>query len=186
MRSLLASGFAMLLAAGGGALAQGITDWGYEWGRWRVDFDGNKTPDYCRAVGPEGSYEIWCTLSPSEKVEDLYAGETVKSGVLDVGYPEGRSWVDFDADGKVDYCRVVGTGYPNSYVRCTFSDGRTFGPTINSESLDWGFPDSRKWADVNDDKMPDFCREIGNNREFYSCTLSAGRKGFGRTIRDVK
>jgi len=159
-------------------------DWGYGWGRWSIDVNGDGTKDYCRVVGMPGDYGMWCTLSTSQRVEDLYAGQTIQSDRIDVGYTDGRAWVDFDGDNKLDYCRIVGV-QPSTFARCLVWEGNHFGREIDSAPLDWGYPETRKWADVNNDGRADFCRVVGNDHEFIQCTLSAGRDGFGKTISDI-
>ena len=54
--------------------------------------------------------------------------------------------VDFDADGRSDYCRRVGAAYPQSRVSCTLSTGTGFGQTIQSPVLDWGYDTGRTWV----------------------------------------
>jgi hypothetical protein len=124
-------------------------------------------------------------LSTGPKAENLYAGASIRVGQFDaemIGQVEGMAWVDFDGDKKADFCRPVTT---RQYVVCSLSDGKTLSATVTSEPMDLGYPDSRKWIDVDGDGRWDFCRSLGSSREFYECTLSNGRKGFGRTIRDV-
>jgi hypothetical protein len=96
----------------------------------------------------------------------------------DVGYAEGRANVDFDADGVIDYCRVIGTKYPDSYVACnlkTADGGRK--RYVESKSIDWGYPEGgRAWIDVNGDRRPDYCRVTGTQypHSFVACTISGG------------
>jgi hypothetical protein len=142
---------------------------------WQADFNGDGRPDFCQIATRPGFTGLTCTLSPSN--------QTISSGNLDLGYPEGRAFVDFDGDRKQDYCRVVGTGTPNSYVACTVSEGTAFGATLPSPSLDWGYPETRQWRDANGDGKADFCRVIGNSRDTMACTFALGRAKpyFGRT-----
>jgi hypothetical protein len=141
---------------------------------WRADFNGDGTVDFCQIDSRPGYSGLTCTLAGSR--------QQVRSGNIDLGYPEGRAFVDFDGDRKQDYCRVIGTQSPNSFVTCTMSDGTAFGVTVKSSPLDWGYAETRQWRDVNGDGRADFCRTVGNNRELFSCTLSEGRRGFGRTV----
>lgn len=143
---------------------------------WKPDFNGDGTPDSCQIVNTPGYTGLTCTISNTREV--------IRSGNLDLGYPEGRAFVDFDGDRKQDYCRVIGNGPPNSYVTCTLSEGKTFGATLVSASLDWGYPDTRQWRDANNDGKADFCRIVGNYRDTLACTFSQGRLKpyFGRTI----
>jgi hypothetical protein len=140
-----------------------------------VDFDGDGKPDKCDVVSVPGFSGLSCWLSS--------INQTVPSNNLDLGYPEGRAWVDFDGDGRHDFCRIVGSGYPNSFALCTLSEGHSFGLTLQSSPLDWGYPETRYWRDVNGDKKADFCRVVGSNRELLACTISLGRMPphFGQT-----
>jgi len=141
---------------------------------FNADIDGDRRPDVCRLEARPKGAMLLCTLARN--------GRDVRSEVLDPGYPEGRAFVDFDGDGKQDYCRVIGTAFPNSFAACTLSLGERFAPQpIVSASLDWGYPESREWKDVNGDGKADFCRVVGNNRESLACTFSTGT-GFGRTV----
>jgi hypothetical protein len=146
---------------------------------WNADVDGDGRADVCQIVSQPGSksqsvsYRLTCRLSAT--------GRTIGSETLDIGYPEGRAFVDVDGDRKQDYCRVVGDGSRNSRVMCTLSAGTSFGRTVTSPSLDAGYPDTREWRDVNGDRRADFCRATGINRELFSCTFSDG-VGFGRTV----
>jgi hypothetical protein len=140
---------------------------------WRADFDGDGTVDFCQIESRPGYSGLICTLTSSR--------QPVRSGNIDLGYPEGRAFVDFDGDRKQDYCRVVGTA-AQGFVWCTLSEGTAFGATVRSQALDWGYAETRQWRDVNGDGRADFCRTVGNNRELFSCTLSEGRRGFGRTV----
>jgi hypothetical protein len=143
---------------------------------WQADFNGDGRADLCQIVTRQGFTGLTCKISGTNT--------NIDSGNLDLGYPEGRAFVDFDGDGKQDYCRIVGNGFPSSYAVCTMSDGFKWGPTLPSPSLDWGYPDTRQWRDVNEDGRADFCRAIGNYREMTACTLSQGRakEPFGRTL----
>lgn len=142
---------------------------------WQADFNGDGSLDFCQISTRSGFTGITCRLAGTNQV--------IQSGNLDLGYPEGRAFVDFDGDRKQDYCRVVGNGFPNSYVTCTLSEGKAFGATLVSPSLDWGYPETRQWRDANGDGRADFCRVIGNYRETMACTFSQGRTRpyFGRT-----
>lgn len=143
---------------------------------WTPDLNGDGTNDTCQIVSTTGFTGLSCTLAGTREV--------IRSGNLDLGYPEGRTFVDFDGDRKQDYCRVIGNGYPNSYAACTLSEGKAFGATLISPSLDWGYPETRQWRDVNGDGKTDFCRIVGSRRDTLACTFSQGRTRpyFGRTV----
>jgi hypothetical protein len=163
------------MVAGKADIAASAADW--------VDVSGDGKLDYCRRVGTENlvSSRVSCTLSTGTGF-----GTTIVSGIVDWGYAAGRKWVDVTGDGKADFCRVRGTAnQSNSVATCTPSTGTGFGPDINSSNtLDWGYPAGRTWADANGDGKADFCRRIGTGNlvgSRVSCTLSTGT-GFGTTI----
>jgi hypothetical protein len=143
---------------------------------WQADFNGDGKPDFCQIVTRTGFSGLTCRIAGTN--------QPIASGNLDLGYPEGRAFVDFDGDGKQDYCRVTGNGPSNGFVSCTPSDGTKFGDTLQSPPLDWGYPETRQWRDVNGDGKADFCRVVGNYRELTACTFSQGRVKpyFGRTV----
>jgi len=126
---------------------------------------------------------VVCTLSTGRNVEDLFAGETHQSTVLDWGRGTGRAWVDFDGDGKADFCRLTGTeNRKNAFAVCTLSTGKGFGISVESAPLDWGDDHARAWVDFNGDGKADYCRLIGRDADQrVSCTLSEGSQ-FGKTI----
>ena len=97
---------------------------------------------------------------------------TYISAPLDWG--TAAAWLDADADGKADYCRLS----PDARLRCTLSVGNGFGGTIVSGVVDAGYPDARVWGDVDGDHRADYCRRVGGgaagNR--LSCTHSTGER----------
>jgi Peptidase family M23 len=177
-------GFAQCTLSTGSAFGATITsaglDRGYETGRAWVDFNGDGKTDYCRRVGiPDTAQYVSCTLSAGSAF-----GVTVQSSTLDWGYETGRAWVDFNGDGKTDFCRRVGVPDTAQYVSCTLSAGSAFGVTVQSSTLDWGYETGRAWVDFNVDAKLDFCRRVGagtGGSQFIACTLSTG-SGFGATV----
>lgn len=143
---------------------------------WRADVNGDGAYDSCAIIGSRNFVD-------SRVLCDLAGGGSIASGVIDWGYPDGRAMADMNGDGRADYCRVVGDrNFVSSYVSCTLSTGTGFGATVMSGVLDWGYPAGRFWADVNGDRMADFCRRVGDSPNiFVSCTLSTGY-GFGATV----
>jgi hypothetical protein len=174
----------LLCAASAGAVTP-IKDWGYEEGRAKVDFNGDGNLDLCRVIGSgyPNSYVI-CSLSSGPALEQMYAGADVQSASIDWGYPAGRAWIDFNGDKRADYCRIVGGSENGFKAKCLLSTGTAFGSEIMSDAIDPGFEDTRLWKDVNNDGKVDFCRKVGNNREFIRCTMSAGT-AFGQEITDT-
>ena len=82
------------------------------------------------------------------------------------------AWIDANADGKADYCRLV----VGPRAACTLSTGAGFGATIASDGIDPGYPEARVWGDVDGDHRADYCRRVGGgaagNR--LQCTRSTG------------
>jgi len=155
----------------GSTFTSAVLDWGYAEGRAWVDVNDDDKADYCRLVGNAGQYSLLCTLSTGTG----FSGQLMSS-IIDPGYDSGRAWVDVSADGKADYCRLVGgQNMVSSYVQCTPSTGIGFGNTFTSALLDWGQDSGRAWVDVNNDRKADFCRVVKNaGQSFVQCTLSTG------------
>src|SRR5215471_12537185 len=144
-----------------------------------VDFNGDGKADYCRRIGNQNNVSSYlsCTVSTGTGL-----GATYTSDVQDWGYDVGAAWVDFNGDGKADYCRRVGSGY-STYVSCTVSTGTGFGATYTSLALDWGYNAGVAWVDFNGDRKADYCRRIAtvnNSNSQLACTVSTG-SGFGPT-----
>ena len=66
---------------------------------------------------------LTCFAVPAAKAQDT---GTYRSGPVDWGLATGVAWVDFNADGKADFCRVNASSQP----LCTLATGRRFGATI--------------------------------------------------------
>jgi hypothetical protein len=102
---------------------------------------------------------------------------TYISAPLDWG--TAGDWIDANADGKADFCRLSS----DSRLRCTLATGTGFGGTILSGVIDPGYVDARLWGDVDGDRRADFCRRVGGgaagNR--LACMHSTG-SGFAAGI----
>ena len=154
-------------------------DWGYTGtGVWVPTAKG---ADYCRQVGsgPNNvSSFVACTAFNGTSF-----GPTVNSKQLDWGYTGTGVWVP-TAKGA-DYCRQVGSGPNNvsSFVACTAFNGTSFGPTVNSKQLDWGYTGTGVWVPTA--KGADYCRQVGsgpnNVSSFVACTAFNGTS-FGPTV----
>jgi hypothetical protein len=164
----------------GASIFSGVLDWGYADGREWTDFNGDGRADYCRVVGVSPNLELSCTVSTGTGFGATY----ISPPGIDLGYPTGRAWVDFNGDGRRDYCRVVGfSNAVDSRVLCTLSTGTGFGTNVLSYVIDWGYAEGREWADFNGDGRADYCRRVGadnNVASSMSCTVSAGTS-FGAT-----
>lgn len=111
---------------------------------------------------------LTCSAVPAAKAQDT---GTYRSGPLDWGQTAGAAWVDFNADGKADFCRIDASARP----LCTLATGRGFGVTIVGDPYDAGYGDDRLWGDVDGSGGADYCRKVGDTgREGFVCTPSAG------------
>jgi hypothetical protein len=128
-------------------------------------------------------------LGPTKATYSSYSAPsfapTVQSGVTDWGYESTRAWVDFNGDGKADFCR--GIGDPSAMtLACTPSTGTGFTTTVLSPYTISPFYDGYSgWADVNGDGLPDFCTAVGDpGAEVVKCNPSTGT-GFGPPIQSA-
>src|SRR5690242_20041677 len=82
------------------------------------------------------------------------------------------TWIDANADGKADYCRVIS----GPRAACTLSTGTGFGDTIVSDTIDPGYAEARTWGDVDGDHRADYCRRVGGGPpgNFIQCSRSTG------------
>ncbi|GAA1756542.1 hypothetical protein GCM10009681_29620 [Luedemannella helvata] len=155
----------------GATYGSNTIDAGYDAGRAWVDINNDNRADYCRVVG---GYQLACLRSTGAGFEPT----SITSGSIDPGYDAGRTWTDINNDNRADYCRIVGGS--NKYAQCTPSTGTGFGLAVSSNALDPGYDDSRRWADINNDKRADFCRIVGLWSYSITCTVSNGAS-FGST-----
>jgi hypothetical protein len=162
-----------------GLFNSSLTDWGYEDRRWWVDFNGDGLPDYCRAVGNSGGAGsfVGCSLSNGAGLATEYS---VLVQLSDWGYSDRRWWVDFNGDGRADYCRAVGSSSgAGSYLGCSLSTGTGIAGeySVFAPLSDWGYADRRWWVDFDGDGRTDFCRAVGNGSgsgSYLGCSLSTG------------
>jgi hypothetical protein len=124
----------------GGDITSGTIDWGYDWGRWWPDVNGDGRADFCRAAGDQSSQRIICNTSTGVG----FASATMSLGPGDWGYQWGRGWADANGDGRADYCRVVGDSN-NKHVLCSLSTGTGFSGGTMSPFIDWGYDWGRMW-----------------------------------------
>ncbi len=155
-----------------------------------TDVNGDGRADFCRLEGPgaSGSYEIHCTINLSVGGT---ADETVSPG-FDAGpgydWDGTRGYVDANADGKADLCRLVASPVGGQEVWCSVTLDKSYwqqpvigrmgvGPGLNTEG-------SRGYPDVNGDGKADFCRVYGPMGGTYHvfCTYLDGSPGKIRNL----
>lgn len=126
-----------------------------------VDMNGDGFPDFCRTLD---NGRLACVLGGDAG----FSGTELQTAVaIDRGYKEGAAFIDFNADGKADYCRITGPAYQYQ-LRCTASTGvgwdttnERISPVISNDKV--GHGTARWWIDINADGLPDFCRAVGAN-----------------------
>ncbi|HUI63020.1 MAG TPA: toxin TcdB middle/N-terminal domain-containing protein, partial [Steroidobacteraceae bacterium] len=167
-----------------------IDEWkGYIWnwgddnnGAW-VDWDGDGKTDYCRIA----NHAIWCAFSVGTAgnvtaINDMQVGAPLASG--DEGSAGMRWWVDWNQDGRADYCRGV-PRLGGNHLYCAMS---VAGDHPDYRDVDMGAlfdqaggpPDtsgevySRAIVDFNGDGAMDFCRIVAYNGQYQMwCNLGS-------------
>lgn len=146
-------------------------DWGYARDRAWVEVNGDA--DYCRLVGAINHISSYLECTPFNGTS---FGPSVTSGVVDWGYTTGSAWVETSSG--ADYCRLVGvTNHVSSYLECTTFNGTSFGPSVTSGVVDWGYSRNRAWVEVNG--QPDYCRLVGVTNHVSSYVECAPFTGSG-------
>jgi FG-GAP-like repeat len=113
-----------------------------------VDINGDGNVDFCRIDGPAGGYQLRCTMSngvgwelrPSATGAPGNARERISPNLGDPGHHHWRWWVDVNADGLPDFCRVASSPDPvgnwthdvtgNLLCRLSRGDGTGTAPTM--------------------------------------------------------
>ena len=180
-------------AASYGAVTIGaVADWGTDWTRGMIDFNGDGKTDFCRAAGGGPNANMLCSMSTGWGLTESWVGQ-----VADWGGDHDGAWVDWNGDGKTDYCRLVcedsGGGSCEFWetkhykLRCAIStgtgivDGQVGAEIPASEIADVG---ARWFTDWNGDGRADWCRafddandnSIGSKK--LKCALSLQSGGY--------
>ncbi|MES9868783.1 MAG: toxin TcdB middle/N-terminal domain-containing protein, partial [Sedimenticola sp.] len=165
----------------GAEVSTGVIDPGYAHNRGWADVNGDGRGDFCRLVGGSGKYRVTCKTSVGNSF-----GAEVSTGVI--GPSEDKNpwwWVDFNGDGRSDFCRFVyGIDNLTYQMSCKISTGTGFGREIRSGYLNSGWDDNNRWwADIDGDGKSDFCRMVWVSPGKYQmdCKVSLGNS-FGREI----
>lgn len=167
-----------------------IADWGTDWVRGMVDFDGDGDTDFCRdSQSATSSANLRCALSSGTGFTETFVGT-----VADWGADNSGSWIDWNGDGRSDYCRVVrvdidGNSHepweePYHYLRCAISNP---GNTITDMQIGGRLPlhqhgerNERWFVDWNGDGRGDYCRVFHDPNDISStpiqlkCAFSTG------------
>jgi hypothetical protein len=139
------------------------------------------TTGFCRTVGA-GPNLVYSYLACTPYSANAF-GSTVTSGPADWGFDPGRGWVSIPTGAA--YCRRVGAPPNNvsSYLECTTFNGQTFGPTVLSPVVDWGYDTAAQW--VSTPTGAAYCRRVGappnNVSSHVECTTFNGQT-FGPTV----
>lgn len=147
---------------------------------WR-DINNDGYIDFCYSVPIgekdfDGKDRLKCHLNDGAETPDFSA---VVSFDIDrptsIDKVAGRSWVDINADGHLDYCFSYAKDNGNKYVTCSLKKSRSFdfenhSFVRNIERLG-GY-----WVDISGDRLPDFCR---TKKDKIVCDIN--NKGQGLT-----
>lgn len=152
-----------------------------------VHFHDTQHLDFCRAIptstdGRKGrlSCTVWDGTGFGRTIS------TPEGQPIDLGLPSGRAWVDFNGDGRADFCTLIVSPKLERQLACWLSEGDKFS-AVPIVSYDVHWPTNSKlrtWVDVNADGKIDFCSLRGPNNEFFECVLSDG-ESFMPPIRDL-
>jgi len=139
----------------------GVSQWG--------DVDGDGKNDLIRFVAP-GRIGVAFSTGSGFRTTGVYSN--VDQGV---GGAAGlQTFVDFNGDGRVDYCRLTNSG---GVWRLKVSLGRDDGTFVESYTSDLiaepGHPKYRRMTDVNGDGLADFVR-VGTDLRTIYVSLSTG------------
>ena len=160
----------------GSTVQSSLLDWGFSGSDvWVPTSSG---ADYCRDVGGTNNVDSYIACTPFDGTS---FGSTVQSSLLDWGFDGTSVWVPTSSG--ADYCRDVGgTNNVDSYIACTPFDGTSFGSTVQSSLLDWGFDGTSVWVPTS--SGADYCRDVGgtnNVNSYIACTPFDGTS-FGSTV----
>lgn len=156
--------------------ASSESDLGYPETRLSGDVDADGCEDFCRLVGGGTNFSMLCTLGYRD-------GALVRprstSVIGDGGYPSSRHWVDYNSDGRMDFCRVIGSGPYEMYCHPLDPAGK-LAPAVKI----WGGSDfgyTSRWVDMNGDGIRDWCRQVGSTPSVERCLVN-DRKVLGVEI----
>lgn len=148
--------------------------------KFSVDVNRDGYADYCRFVGSSASPMFSCALLGANGVLISDYGYN-SQGYGDPGLSDlPREMVDINADGRVDYCRFVGSRAAPQ-LSCMLGGATGWGANYGFSSVgavDPGFAGYRVFFDSNGDGRKDYCRLVGSGKtKFFSC-LQTTATGF--------
>ncbi|WP_262461042.1 RHS repeat-associated core domain-containing protein [Alloalcanivorax balearicus] len=135
-----------------------VPDWGrHNWNvdpAW-IDINDDGLVDLCYSTIQGDNDRLTCRLN-KPNLQNAFK-ELI---TFDVSRPVGkfyvgpRSWMDFNGNGKIDYCYTY-LKDNKKYIRCLVQsvNGFTFSQAFTKEITDM----AGYWADVNGDGLPDYC-----------------------------
>jgi hypothetical protein len=153
-----------------------IWNWGDDHsGAW-VDWDGDGKADYCRII----NRAIWCAFSTGAAgdvtaINDMQVGPAFAPG--EEGYDGMRWFVDWNGDGRADFCRAQNHADGRNMLMCAFSKGPASagyedvpegalytqaGGPFDTRGEDY----TRAIVDFNGDGVKDFCRLVRDGNVF--------------------
>jgi hypothetical protein len=153
------------------------SDLGYPETRFIFDIDNDGCEDFCRLVGGGTNHSVLCTFGHRDGAQ---IRPKAASTIGDGGYATTRHWIDYNTDGRMDFCRVVGSGPYEMHCQPLQPNG-TLGPkeTIWDAGRDFGY--TSRWVDMNGDGIRDWCRQVGSTPSIERCLVN-DRKKLGAEI----
>ncbi|MFT0138711.1 RHS repeat-associated core domain-containing protein [Alcanivoracaceae bacterium MT1] len=135
-----------------------VKDW--NWHNWNVDpswidINDDGLVDLCYSTLQGGNDRLTCRLN-KPNLQDAFK-ELITHDIsrpVEKLYVGPRSWMDFNGNGKVDYCYTY-LKDDKKYIRCLVQSVNefSFSEAFTKEITDM----AGYWADVNGDGLPDYC-----------------------------
>ena len=146
-----------------------------------VDINGDGRPAFCRVITKAKRLGV---LSCFPVNGTSFGPEIRTTKPIDMGIPSGRAWIDFDGDGKMDFCTLLEKRPGVGTLSCLLSTGNGFADTpILSKQTKWKASAYRRWLTTLDGTA-EFCTVAGPGNKYVDCTVSV-KTGFGETYRDL-
>ncbi|MDD1780016.1 hypothetical protein LRP49_02285 [Enterovibrio sp. ZSDZ35] len=164
--------------------------WGPDTHTWWTDIDGNGYDDLCTSTNQNTNGTLSCTRFNDAEI----IVKNQKITIDEWGKNGERWWIDVNADGADDFCRV----FSDRKMKCSFGSIGNI-QTLNVDVvLDPDpliqmpmiypppvIPDpSYFWLDNDRDGLLEFCRTIGRNRTTLRCT-NIGNKNYDFSLGEV-